>query len=138
MDDVVPNTQLLDAGAPRVVLAGVTWPVPPLAIKQNRIVLPLLIDLFPEMQAAASLKDAKGDVDQAAFMKAVMLFSENTLDKLINVVYTSLLRGHPALTREQFDNMAISPVELFAALDVVVEAVGLLARKKEVAAPGEA
>ena len=98
----------------------------------------LAVDLFPEMAAVAGLRKPDGSMDQRAFMKAVMLFSENTLDKLIEVVYNALLRAHPTLTREQFNDMPIAPMELFGALEVISAAVGLLTRTDKVAAPGEA
>jgi hypothetical protein len=94
-----PNKSLLgDDEIPTVTLDGKQWPIPPLSIKQNRKVVPII---------ARRLVAEDGPM------------TEEIMDDLAMVVFLGLQRGHKELTREEFDEMAISPTQLKDAVAVV-------------------
>lgn len=86
-----------------VTLDGKKWPVPKLAPRQNRKVVP------------AILRCAK--IDQRNI-------TEEQVDDLYLVLYTGLTRAHPTLTRDEFDGMPISVEDALAAFPIVAIASG--------------
>ncbi len=87
-----PNALLLDGTTPTIKLAGRDWPVPLLAPRQNRIVVP-----------AIGRWARAGDP----------AFSTEQYDEAIAIVHAALTRAHPTLTREEFEDWA----DLDAGLD---------------------
>lgn len=105
-------------GTPTMKLAGEKWPVPPLGIKQLRIVV-------PAMGMLGELRKGEG-------------VSKTQMDAILNVVHTALTRAHPGFPVDEFDEMAITLPELLEAVPVIIEATGLKMDAKEGAKPGEA
>ncbi len=52
-------------------------------------------------------------------------------DTLLDIVFSALTRGHPALARDEFDDWPIATYELLDALPVIAQQTGLM-RKKNV------
>ncbi|HTT84966.1 MAG TPA: hypothetical protein VMF67_15930 [Rhizomicrobium sp.] len=91
---------------PVIAIAGRVWPMPLLAPRQNRIVLPGVVALA---QARAG--------------------HYNTL---CDVVFAALTRAHPGLDRREFDDWPIATYELLDALPVIAQQTGFLERNKNV------
>lgn len=87
---------LPNADCPVIIIAGRAWPVPLLAPRQNRIVVPLLV---------------AGRADY---------------DSLSTVVFTALTRAHPALSRREFDEWPMPYYELVDALPVIAQQTGVV------------
>jgi len=90
--------------APSVTLAGQVWPIPLLAVRQNRIVVPALRTLL-----ALDLTR----------------ISPEEVDLLADALYAGLTRGHPDLTRAEFDDMPITMLEMFRSIEVLAAQTGL-------------
>ena len=101
---VAPNKALIDGVTPCVTLAGQDWPVPMLAPRQNRVVVP------------AIGRWARSDHG---------LISTEQFDDAVMIVHTALTRGHPELTREAFEDLPITTLELMSALPVIARQTGL-------------
>jgi hypothetical protein len=80
---------------PTVVLAERVWPIPELAPRQNRIILPLLV--------------YSKDWDYGV---------------LADVAFVALTRAHPNLTKAEFDGLPIPQSELVEALPVIKDQTG--------------
>ena len=85
---------------PAIILAGRAWPVPKLAPRQNRIVVPAL------------LRFGTG--------------AEAHYDLLLDIAFAALTRGHPEIVRNEFENWPIATHELLDALPVVAKQTGLM------------
>jgi len=109
---VVPNDEYLDGETPTVTWNGAEWPVPLLAPKQNRHVLPAV------MRSKVTIAD----------MKTAKL-SEEQFDDLLGIVYWGLKRAHPTLTREQFDDVPFSMNDVMKASEVVARQTGAMAEQ---------
>jgi hypothetical protein len=102
----VPNPKLLaEEGVPRIKIAGQDWPVPLLAPRQNNIILPLLLKPRP-----SNLED---------------LATTERLTEIGTIVFHAMQRGHRELTRDEFDDMPISFVEMIAAIPTIQTQTGL-------------
>src|SRR5438270_7687216 len=86
--------------AATIIIAGTEWPVPLLAPRQNRIVVPALMALGGEPHAQ--------------------------YDRLLDIVFAALTRAHASLARDEFENWPIATHELLAALPVIAKQTGLL------------
>jgi hypothetical protein len=109
--------------APKVSLGGKDWPVPKLAIKQNRIIDPLIIRILPVFKL--------WQTDQEA---AVLQMCEKEYDNLITVCLEAVRRAAPALTKDEFMELQITLPEMIAAFPVIAKQTGLIKEAK----PGEA
>lgn len=99
-----PNEQLLsDESIPTVTLAGMVWPVRRLAIEQNEHVVPLFMVSLPVLVNAV-----KENGISAEFIHC-----------MASICFWGIRRGHPTMTRAEFDDMEISIEELTAALPVI-------------------
>ena len=108
---VVPNARLLaDESIPRVTLAGVEWPIPPLSIKQLEIVTPLAMTRIKSVAVGAEM-------------------GQDVIHDLATIVFQGLSRGHKELTREAFDDMEAGLVEIVEAAIVVAKQAGLTLAK---------
>lgn len=104
--------------APTITLAGKPWPIPELAPRQLRIVVPGLVRL-------QGLNTQSITADQ--------------MDAIFDVVLAAVRRAHPDTDREAFMDWPISTAELLAALPVIATQAGMLSQGPEKdAAPGEA
>jgi hypothetical protein len=90
------NSPLTTHDSPKITIAGRSWPVPPLAPRQNRIVVPLL------------------------------LAGKNDYDSLSTMAYAALTRAHPRLSRAQFEDWPIPYYELADAVPVIARQTGLV------------
>lgn len=118
---VEPNPQLLgDPTVPTITLAGKAWPVPMLAPKQNKHVVPTILKVVPHVLAAG---DGKGKFDLDRFAKAM---DTTTYDALILVTWMALTRAHPSMTREEFEEMPIGTMELVLAVLIIAQQTGVI------------
>ncbi len=99
------DKSLIEPGCPIVTLAGREWFVPTLALRQSRIVLPLLMRILPDL--------AEFESNQAPL-------SEDNFESIITVVHGALTRAYPALTRDEFLDLPISTSELIGALPPII------------------
>jgi hypothetical protein len=154
-----PNEHAKSAGAPCVRLAGKEWPIPLLAPRQNRIVVPAVAKITKRMRDIAEQKFGSLDAQEKADLIAA-LGSETELrsrlwrvtdfsfeiianleseffDLVSDALYWSLTRAHPALTRQQFDDMPIGMIEMVDAVGIIAQQTGMMRRAdpKEAAGP---
>jgi hypothetical protein len=94
---------------PVITLAGREWPVPLLAPRQNRVVLPGFL--------------AMGDTAWKHY------------DTLCDVVFAALTRTKSQLDRDEFDDWPIATYELLDALPVIAKQTGFLERRRNSADP---
>jgi hypothetical protein len=83
-----------------IVIAGRSRPIPFLAPRQNRIVVPRLMALGARPAA--------------------------DYDNLLEIVFAALTRAHPSLSRHAFDNWPIATFELLDALATIARQTGLM------------
>lgn len=112
------NESTSDANA--VTLAGREWEVPRLAPKQNRIVVPALLELIPRILRAREESGANSFAQLASYLDLA------AYDLLTNLVYTALTRAEPNLTRAEFDDLPIDTLELIRAVRPIALAAGLI------------
>lgn len=123
-----------------ITLVGQQWPIPPLGIRQNRIVVPKLLALvktLAPMLAASAVLKANPDVDPFALIQHFAL-SEEQMDMLGDVVYIALTRAHRTLSRDDFLDMPVGLKELAMAFPVIMKQCGFLKPVSEVALGEEA
>ena len=128
---IEPNATYGNGVTAHVVLGGRSYPVPPLAIKQLRRVVPAVMKVIPSFVGLSALQAGGASWDAMASQLAHI--DQTTIDALTDMVYWSLTRAHPSLTRDEFDNMEVTLKELVEAIPVVVDATGLMEKK----APGD-
>ncbi|HWE05186.1 MAG TPA: hypothetical protein VG274_00670 [Rhizomicrobium sp.] len=85
---------------PTITIAGREWRIPPLAPRQNRVVLPGLMRLGKE--------------------------PAEQYGTLLDIVFAALTRAHPSMTREEFDDWPIATWELVESIPVIARQTGLL------------
>lgn len=99
-----PNKKLLsDPRVPRITLDDQDWPIPKLAPAQLEIVLPLIDEVKKTLREYAPGAVIDADV----------------IHKLGTILCTALQKGHPDLTRDEFDQMPIGLSDLIDALPLV-------------------
>jgi hypothetical protein len=108
---------------PGITLAGKRWPVPRLAPRQNRVIVPILLRLIPRIIKARDDAVAAQDSDLVYLSRFV---DEATYGELTTLAYTALTRGNPDLIRHDFDDMPVETLELVAAVFVIARQAGLL------------
>jgi hypothetical protein len=99
---------------PTVSLGGKDYTVKPLAIRQMRVVIPAMVRL-------------KG--------LRIETITEAQIDDLTEIVWQAVRPGQDKLTREEFIDLPISPLDLMKALPVIAKQTGMAAKKD--AEPGE-
>ena len=109
---------------PTIVLAGREWAIPRLAPKQNRIVVPALLELIPRILDARAQADAAGETGHISQLARIL--DTAFYDRLGDAVFTALTRAEPGFTRAQFDDMEIDTLELLVAVRVIALQAGLL------------
>jgi hypothetical protein len=103
---VQPNAEMLsDANIPRATIAGVEWPMPKLTLKQLYVAGPILL------------------------VSRVEITPARVVD-LASVVFMTLQRGHPELTRAEFDEWPVTLGELLEAVKIVSTQTGMLKPQK--------
>ncbi len=139
----VPNQQLIDLGAPTIKLGGQSWPIPHLSPKQMRVLLPLLLALIPKISNSYSEVevDGGGTKSVADMSKLAVTFKDGGLDNIYTIIFLALTKGHPKLTKEEFDSeFTIGTFEMIDALLVIGLQTGAMrtVRKGEAVPMGEA
>lgn len=110
--------------APTITLAGREWQLPKFAPRQNRIVVPALLQLVPKILNARDEVDAAGA--KGSFTTLSRYLDTESYDTLARLVFAALTRAQPELTREEFDDMAVDTFELLAAVVPIARAAGLI------------
>jgi len=160
---IEPSTAYGNGTTPTIRLAGKEWPLPRLAIRQQRVVVPAiqrftawvrsiqpLRSKMDKLQAEiAALRKAEQPIPDESFQEERKLADEligayndmppMVLDAIIDACYAALTRAHPKITREEFDGMEITVPELMRAITVITEQSGIFKPVSEgVSATGEA
>jgi hypothetical protein len=104
---VVPNQKFLDGETPKIEWAGKDWPIPLLAPKQNRHVLPAIMRVRHKVRTI-----------NVATAEPI---SEDDFEDLSKIVYWGLKRAHPDLTRDDFDEVSMPMKEMLKAMTVVAK-----------------
>jgi len=112
------------APTPTLTLAGREWPLPKLAPRQNRIVVPALLELVPKILKARDEADKTGE--KGSFATLARYLDTESYDTLAGLVFAALTRANPSLTREAFDDTAIGTFELVEAVVPIARAAGLI------------
>jgi hypothetical protein len=99
-----------------ISLGGSSWSVPPLAVKQNKIVDPLIISLLPIF---SKWKEDPGSISK---------IGHEQYENLITIAYTAITRAKPEFTRAQFDDLPVTLPELIAAFSIVAQQTGIFAK----------
>ena len=114
---------------PKVTLGGKEYPVPKMAVRQLRVILPkamkLISELGPMMQAAVGLKDESLSVEERMGLLGQVDLSEATFDLLAEVVQIGVQRGTPTFTTAFMLDEPIELGELMAALPVILGQTGM-------------
>ncbi len=114
-----PNAKLLsDERIPTVTIDGQKWPIPKLAQRQLEIVMPIVSARFAAL--------ISGQRDNAI----LSTFTREAIHDFGTVAYWGLERGHPDLTREEFDNMPLDMLDLLEIVSVVTRQTGLMRTAK--------
>jgi len=120
----VEQQESTGTAVPAITLGGRAWPLPKLAPRQNRIVVPALLALVPKILQARDAADKAGETGSYATLARYL--DTGMYDTLSALVYTALTRATPSLARDAFDDMAIDTFELLAAVHPVARAAGLV------------
>lgn len=131
-----PNKAFLqDESVLTVTLNGQKWPIPKLAPKQNEVVVPLVLELVPDLMDAIDFVVVDGEKKQRMNMvRLARTLSPKGMHDLYTIAFTALTRAHKELLREEFDEWPIGTMECVEAVLVIAKQTGLLRDKK----PGEA
>jgi len=92
---------------PVISLGGKDFPVPMLAPKQNRIVVP----------AISRLQGVKANA-----------ITTEQYDDFLEIAFLAAQRGTPALNKVDFMDMPVTTAELFAAFPVIIQQTGIFKR----------
>ncbi len=107
---------------PTITLAGREWPIPLLAMRQNRVVVPALMKVMPTVARLALATESN---DFAMMLSSLSLTTEE-FDLIADAVHAAITRGTPGFARAEFDELPISVAELFGALPVVMSQTGMM------------
>lgn len=114
---------------PKIILAGQSYPVPKMAVKQLRVLLPkalkLMSSLGPMMQAAMGLKNESIPVEERVKFLGELSLTEENFDLLLDIVQIGVSRGTKDFTRESMEELVIELPELMAALPVILAQTGM-------------
>lgn len=94
---------------PTISLGGKDYPVPPLAIRQMRLVIPAMV----------RLKGLRIDT-----------ITEEQIGDLIEIVYQAVYPAQDKLTRDDFNNLPVSPLDLMKAMPVIATQTGMAPKKE--------
>ncbi|HEX4079588.1 MAG TPA: hypothetical protein VHX61_12035 [Rhizomicrobium sp.] len=114
---------------PTIVLAGRAWPIPRLAPRQNRIVVPALLELIPRILRARDEAAAAGET--GGFAQVARYLDTAAYDRLTEIAFLALTRAQPDLARAAFEDMPIDTFELIGAVRVIALQAGLIRRAGE-------
>lgn len=130
----MPLTKQQIESAPSIELGGRRFYIPPLGIRQNRIVISGLKKLLPLMQEfekvardlrakmdaakAAGVPEAEAETESGFGLFANFPIDDDTFDALCAVVHAAITRAYPEFTRADFDDLPIGVDELIQAIPV--------------------
>lgn len=115
MGETTPNAKLLaDERIPRIHIDGVEWPIPKLSMEQIEIVVPVIMQNMHMLATPSKL-------------------TKETMREFGTAIFLALRRGHPSLTRVEFDEFAIGLFDIIEILPIVAKQSGCLRKP----APGE-
>lgn len=120
----VPNTQLAPPFE-TIRLAEQDWPVPLLAPRQNRIVIPKLLAVFKKLLSQLPPEYQLGDKISVNSLASIEITTEQ-YDDMSEVVWLALTRAHPKLGKDEFLDMPITTAEMSAALMTILKQTGHL------------
>jgi hypothetical protein len=126
---MTPDPKIDFSRAAVVELGGREFFVPPLALRQARIVVPGLLKLMPRLNAIQARIGA-GDPLGAA------LLEQDDIELMIEVVHSGLTRAYPEISRDEVLDLQAGFAELIAALAAIARQTGLFA-PTENPPPGE-
>lgn len=118
-----PNTAEYNGTVPLINIAGKQWPIPELAIKHLRLVVPAIMKVMPRL---AMIKDRVKKPDE--MILALMGIDIPIMDALLDAIFWSMHSGTPALLREEFDSMRIPARDLLGSIDIVVQQTGMFVK----------
>ena len=98
-----------DPAVPTIEWAGRKWPIPELAAKH--------LDLI--WDDVIALTDALRIEKEDEFGRKIYSLTADQMRRLRGVVYVGLTRAHKDLTRDAFDDVAATPLEMVLAFFVV-------------------
>jgi hypothetical protein len=110
-----PNSSRLAEGSPSIVLAGLSWPIPQLPIRINKLVVPA-IARYLERNIGNTKSLVPTFLDEASF------------GDLIIIVHHALTAAHE-ISLQEFEDMPIQASELVAALDTIAMQSGMFAKR---------
>lgn len=121
-----PKYPVVIDGAPTITLAGMEFPIPMLAIKQNRVVVPALLRLSGMLK---SIGDAvAGQADPLWFTKIAI--STEDFDLMCEIVVAGIQRATPGFSRGEFDQMPIALPDILNAVGTIAGQTGMMAQVK--------
>lgn len=91
-----------------------SWKVPMLSARQNRLIDPLMIRLLPLFTQKAE--------------KGVPSLSNEDYESLQEIIFQAISKASPDLTREQFLELPVTLAEMMTALPIIAEQTGLFAK----------
>lgn len=92
------------AAAPKIRVGGKTFSIVKQAPKQLRHILPAAFRINPHLSAGT--------------------MPEEVMDDFVTVIHTAVRRGHPAITRDEFEDMPIGLDEMITAFGVILQQCG--------------
>jgi hypothetical protein len=98
--------------APKISLGGKEYPIPKLAPRQQRIVIPKGLALMKAFAESAGKPEA-GEISAEQF------------DDLFDIVFTACTRADPSLKRDDFLDRPASFFELMSALNTIMLQTGM-------------
>lgn len=122
-----------------VRLGGVERFIPILAMRQNKVVVPLMLEVLPIIEAAGMRKDPEtGELVMPPPEVSLRLFSEETLETMNRIVYVALTRAYD-LTLDEYLDEPVTVHELTQAMPAIVKQTGFFRAAEEgrVKAKGE-
>lgn len=117
-------------GAPSILLAGQQWPVPQLAPRQLRRLVPLFMRLRPWFTALAEAARARlpdaadATVEALARVNVDIAISPEVYDGLVEAAWLGVSRAH-RVTQDELLDWPIDTAELVVAFPILLQQAGL-------------
>lgn len=103
-----------------ISVGGKDFDIPQLAVRQNRIIDPLIINLIPILSAWT--KDKNLNIGSKEY------------DDLLTIAFTAITKAKPDFKKEEFEELHITLPELITAFSTIAQQTGIFTR----GTPGEA
>ncbi|MGD0190197.1 MAG: hypothetical protein ABSD74_05615 [Rhizomicrobium sp.] len=123
------STSPAEPTVPTIRLAGRELPIPVLAPRQNRTIVPALLDLIPKVIEARScaLVDPQDESKGINRLRLLThLIDTSTYDAMCDIVFTAMTRAQPDFKRIEFDDLSLDIEDLIAAIFVVARQSGVI------------